>query len=72
MKSFVLLALVASLISGCKSYPRAGQPKAQAPEDSIRTAIQAHLAHKGTLNLQAFDTDVKQVTIDGDHAQAQV
>jgi hypothetical protein len=72
MKSFVLLALVTSLISGCKSDPRAGQPKAQAPDDSIRTAIQAHLAHKGTLNLQAFDTDVKQVTIDGDHAQAQV
>jgi hypothetical protein len=72
MKSFVLLVFVASLLSGCKSDPRAAQPKTQAPEDSIRTAIQAHLAHKGTLNLQAFDTDVKQVTIDGDHAQAQV
>jgi len=72
MKSFVLLAFVASLILGCKSDPRAARSKTQAPEDSIRTAIQAHLAHKGTLNLQAFDTDVKQVTIDGDHAQAQV
>ena len=72
MKSFVLLAFVASLILGCESDPRAAQPKTQAPEDSIRTAIQAHLAHKGTLNLQAFDTDVKQVTIDGDRAQAQV
>jgi len=72
MKSIVLLALIASLIVGCKSDPRAAQPRTQAPEDSIRTAIQAHLAHKGTLNLQAFDTDVKQVTIEGDHAQAQV
>ena len=72
MKSFVLLAFVASLILGCKSDPRATQSKTQSPEDSIRTAIQAHVAHKGTLNLQAFDTDVKQVTIDGDHAQAQV
>ncbi len=72
MKSIALLALMASLILGCKGDPRAAQPKTQAPEDSIRTAIQAHLAHKGTLNLRAFDTDVKQVTIEGDHAQAQV
>ena len=44
----------------------------QTPEDSIRTAIQAHLAHQGNLNLQSFDTEVKQVNIQGDHAQAQV
>jgi hypothetical protein len=72
MKSIVLVALIASVILGCKNDPRAAQPKAQAPEDSIRSAIQAHLAHKGNLNLQAFDTDVKQVTIQGDHAQAEV
>jgi hypothetical protein len=48
----------------------ASQP--QTPEGEIRTAIQAHLAHKGNLNLQSFDTEVKQVTIQGDHAQAQV
>lgn len=71
MKSIVLLALI-SLILGCKNGPQAAQPKTQVPEDSIRTAIQGHLAHKGTLNLQAFDTDVRQVTIDGDRAQAQV
>jgi hypothetical protein len=72
MKSMVLLTLAASLILGCKNSPEAPQPETQGPEASIRTAIQAHLAHKGTLNLQAFDTDVKQVAIQGDHAQAQV
>lgn len=72
MKSIVLLVLVTSLIVGCKNNPGAAQSGPQSPEDLIRTAIQAHLAHKGTLNLQAFDTDVKQVTIQGDHAQAEV
>ena len=71
MKTIVLLALAASLLVGCKDQPGA-LSQSQAPEDAIRTAIQAHLAHKGTLNLQAFDTDVKQVTIQGDHAQAEV
>jgi hypothetical protein len=47
-------------------------PSSQTPEDSIRTAIQAHLAHRGNLNLQSFDTQVKQVNIRGDHAQADV
>jgi hypothetical protein len=69
MKTIVLLALLASLL-GCKNEPRAVQ--AHSPETSISTAIQAHLAHKGSLNLQAFDTNVKQVTITGDHATAEV
>jgi hypothetical protein len=72
MKSFILLTLVVSLTLGCKKSLQAVQPEAQGPEASIRTAIEAHLAHKGTLNLQAFDTDVKQVAIQGDHAQAEV
>lgn len=72
MKDIVLLALLASLILGCKNDPTATQPEARGPQDSIRTAIQAHLAHQGSLNLQAFDTDVKQVTIQGDHATAEV
>jgi hypothetical protein len=42
------------------------------PEAQIRTAILAHLAHTSNLNLQAFDTDVKQVTVQGDHAEAHV
>ena len=48
------------------------QTAAQTPESAIRTAIQAHLAHNGTLNLAAFQTEVKQVTIQGDRAQAEV
>ena len=42
------------------------------PNDAIRTAIKAHLAHNGNLSLKSFDTDVKQVKFDGDRAQAQV
>ena len=72
MKRIVLLAVAASFIFGCKESPQTAQPETQTPETSIRTAIQAHLAHKGTLNLQSFDTDVKQVTIQGDHATAEV
>ena len=42
------------------------------PNDAVRIAIQAHLAHNGNLSLKSFETDVKQVIFDGDHAQAQV
>jgi len=63
--SIVLALSLAILLAGCK--------KSGASTDSeIRSAIDAHLAHKGTLNVQAFDTVVKQVTIQGDRAQAQV
>lgn len=70
MKLIVLLALTTSLVLGCKN--EAAQSRVQSPEDSIRIAIQAHLAHQGNLNLQAFDTDVRQVTIQGGHATATV
>lgn len=75
MKSILLLAFATSLVLSCKESPQTAQPaqpETQTQESSIRTAIQAHLAHKGTLNLQSFDTDVKQVTIEGDHATAKV
>jgi formamidopyrimidine-DNA glycosylase len=68
MKRTFSIALAFSLViflAGCKK-------NAASPENEIRMAIEAHLAHKGTLNLQAFDTVVKQVTIQGEHAQAQV
>lgn len=42
------------------------------PADSIRAAINAHVAHNGNLRPDAFDTEVKQLTLNGDHAQAQV
>jgi hypothetical protein len=72
MKKSILLAFVLSLMLGCNKDSGTLQPQSQKPEDSIRFAIQTHLAHKGTLNVQAFDTDVKRVTIQGDHAQAEV
>ena len=62
--SITLVFVIFSLIAGCK--------QSVGPEDEIHTAIQAHLAKKGTLNLQAFETVVKQVSIQGDHAQVQV
>ena len=40
--------------------------------DAIRTAIQAHLAHNGNLNLKSFDTEIKQVTFAGDQANVEV
>lgn len=71
----VFVALFAGL-TGCKkkdnSIIAAGSEQSEAPEAQIRTAIQAHLAHITNLNLEAFDTDIKQVTVAGDHAQAQV
>jgi hypothetical protein len=63
--SIVLSLSLVVLLAGCKR-------NAASPENEIRIAIEAHLAHKGTLNLQAFDTVVKQVTMQGDRAQAQV
>jgi len=62
----ILLSLsLVMLLAGCKK-------STASTDNEIRIAIEAHLAHKGTLNLQAFDTVVKQVTIQGDRAQAQV
>ena len=71
MKKMALLAVIAMLALGCKSGLGVGNSQAQT-ENAVRAAIQDHLAHNGNLNLQAFDTDVKQVTIQGDHAQADV
>ena len=71
MKLATALLLAVSLsgvLAGCKKS--AGSAKE--PNAEIRTAIEAHLAHRGNLNLQAFDMSVQAVTIQGDHAQAQV
>lgn len=72
MKKIALLAMMATLMLGCKNGSGVAPSQAQPAEDSVRVAIQDHLAHDTNLNPQAFDTDVKQVTIQGDHAQAQV
>jgi hypothetical protein len=63
---------IATLLAVVLLAAAAGCKKTAAPEDEIRAAIRAHLTHSGTLNLEAFDTDVKHVTIQGDKAEAQV
>lgn len=79
MRIFAAGLMIATLFAGvvgCKksdgSASTTAPAPAQTPDAQIRTAIEAHLAHNTNLNLKAFDTEVKQVTIDGDHAQAQV
>jgi hypothetical protein len=80
MKSGIAITLVVSVVvlAGCQQHANSvsGAPAvtsaAASPNDAIRTAIQAHLAHNGNLNLKSFDTEVKHVTIDSDRALAQV
>jgi hypothetical protein len=57
-------AVIFLTAGGCK--------KASNPNEEIRAAIQRHLSEGGTLNLAAFDTELKQVTMQGDRAQADV
>jgi len=74
----IILVVSAAVLAGCRqrSNSVSGAPvvvsRDASPNDAIRTAIQAHLAHNGNLSLQSFDTEVKQVKLEGDHAQAQV
>jgi hypothetical protein len=47
----LLLAVSFSVVlAGCKK----GAGSSKDPNAEIRTAIEAHLAHRGNLNLQAF------------------
>ena len=46
--------------------------KAASDDEAIRAAIQQHLQKNSGLNLAAMDTQFQQITVDGDHAQAQV
>jgi hypothetical protein len=72
MKKVILIVFVACIAAGCAKNAGPAKTEAQKPEALIQTAIESHLAQRGTLNLQAFDTNVKQVTIQGDHATAEV
>ena len=80
MKSQTLICLVVSAVVSAACQHRnnsiSGTPvlaSADAsPTDAIRAAIQAHLAHNGNLSLQSFDTELKLVKREGDHAQALV
>ena len=62
----------AAAVPSAASVPSPAPAADQSPNGQIRTAIEAHLAHNSNLNLKSFDTDLKQVTIQGDHAEAQV
>jgi hypothetical protein len=58
------LCLGLCLASGCS--------KASSDNDAIRAAIVKHLTDRGGLNMAAMDVNVKQVSVNGDQAQAQV
>lgn len=50
----------------------AGCKKGANENEQIRAAIVKRLTERGTLNMGAFDTDLKQVNVQGDKAQADV
>jgi hypothetical protein len=74
LSAVLIVSFLSSGLAGCNkaAVPSAGSSRAEGSEGEIRTAILAHLAHRGTLNLQAFDTEVTQVAFQGDRAQARV
>ena len=51
-------------MTGCK--------KSADEQSNVRAAIEKHLTERQDLNLGAMDREVKQVTVNGDHANAQV
>ena len=62
--AIVALALVCSLGVGCKKQMR--------DEDAIRASIEKRLTSRSDLNLGVMDREVKQVSVTGDKANAQV
>lgn len=81
MRTIAMLAgLLLACLAGCQNSAQPGSAVSPSPaaapsgaaDAQIRAAIQDHLQHASNLNLQAFDTDITQVTVQGDHAQAQV
>jgi hypothetical protein len=77
-KLLMIFIISAATVCGCQKVGNSASGATSnisaeaSPNDAIRNAIQAHLAHNGNLNLKSFDTEMKQVTIDRDHANAQV
>jgi hypothetical protein len=61
--AFILIVAVFSL-TGCKHQPT--------DAEAIRASIIEHLTSLKTLNLSAMDMNVTRVSIQGNHAQAQV
>ncbi len=59
-----VLAVMCAAASGCG--------KKVNDQDAIRASIEKHLNARADLNLSAMDREVKQVSVNGDHASAQV
>jgi len=59
-----VLAILCVLAAGCA--------KTVSDQDAIRASIEKHLNERSDLNLSAMDREFKQVSVNGDHANAQV
>ncbi len=59
-----VLAVLCAFAAGCG--------KTVNDQDAIRASIEKHLNGRADLNLSAMDREVKQVSVNGDHASAQV
>jgi hypothetical protein len=55
---------VFALAAGCKNQAN--------DQDAIRASIDKHLSGVAGLNMSAMDREVKQISVNGDHASAQV
>jgi len=59
-----VLALFCALAGGCS--------KTASDQDAIRASIEKHLNGRADLNLSVMDREIKQISVNGDHASAQV
>jgi hypothetical protein len=59
-----LLAVLLLCAAGCQ--------KAASDDEAIRASILQHLKENGTINLAAMDTNFQKISVEGDHARAQV
>ena len=62
--SIVSAALFLTVVSGCKQKP--------SDDEAVRGAVRQHLSSLGTLNMQAFETDFTNVSIQNNQATADV
>lgn len=60
----LVVAILCAFTTGCG--------KKVNDQDAIRASIEKHLTGRADLNLSVMDREVKQVSVDGDHAKAQV
>jgi hypothetical protein len=56
--------LLLAFATGCKNQP--------SDQDAIRAGIDKHLSAVAGVNMSAMDKEVKQISVNGDHATAQV